>query len=211
MNNVDLIPLFLEKNESCPKLSELDILGSSEQGQKRQKTLTIQNLQVSNFLGRAFSIYSAESKLFESRRDCRCFTRRKHWGVAAIRCGSRILLRGPSRVLTPRGGAWAQNLLKIGVFPLKLPENCMMLKKHWGKGTPLDPLLAIVWNMKHAIDCSPARHFFGIKSAKVVVLQQYVVKSFLWTSQTSVHKHTGVHLERAPARQLQWSPLNSNL
>ncbi len=42
----------------------------------------------------------------------------------------------------PKGGGWAQNLLKIGVFPLKLPENCMILKKSWGKGGPgpcLDP------------------------------------------------------------------------
>ena len=29
---------------------------------------------------------------------------------------------GPSRVVTPRG-PWAQHLLKIGVLPLKLPEN----------------------------------------------------------------------------------------
>ncbi len=34
----------------------------------------------------------------------------------------------------PRG-AWAQNFLKIGGFPLKLPENCMIWKKKtWGKG-----------------------------------------------------------------------------
>ena len=46
----------------------------------------------------------------------------------------------------PQGG-WAQNLLKIGGFPSKLPENCMILKKYWGQGGeagppgPLDPLL----------------------------------------------------------------------
>ncbi len=44
----------------------------------------------------------------------------------------------------PKGGPWANNLLKIGVFPLKLPENCMILKKSWGQGGPgpLDPLLS---------------------------------------------------------------------
>ena len=44
--------------------------------------------------------------------------------------GSRILVRG-SGVLNPRG-AWAQNLLTIRGFPIKLPENCMILKKSSG-------------------------------------------------------------------------------
>ncbi len=45
----------------------------------------------------------------------------------------------------PQGGPWAQNLLQIGVFPLKLPENCIILKKFGGKGGPtLDPLL-VMW------------------------------------------------------------------
>ncbi len=39
---------------------------------------------------------------------------------------------GPSRGWTTRG-AWAQNLLKIGVFPLKLPEKCVISKKFWGR------------------------------------------------------------------------------
>ncbi len=33
-----------------------------------------------------------------------------------------------------RGGAWAQNLRKIGFLPIKLPEKCMILKKSWGQG-----------------------------------------------------------------------------
>ena len=47
---------------------------------------------------------------------------------------------GASTVLTPMGGGgWAQNLLKIGVFSLKLPENCMILNKSWGKEGPGPP------------------------------------------------------------------------
>ncbi len=51
----------------------------------------------------------------------------------------RILVRGgPSRVWTPGGRLLAHNLLKIGGFPLKMPENCMMLKKSClqGDGSP---------------------------------------------------------------------------
>ncbi len=59
------------------------------------------------------------------------------------RRGSRILVMGgPSKVLTPMGGPWSQNVLKIGVLPLKLPENCMILKK--GQGGPLEPPLSSV-------------------------------------------------------------------
>ena len=43
---------------------------------------------------------------------------------AAHSGGSRILVRVASSVLT-LGGPWAQNLLKIGVFPLSLPKNCL--------------------------------------------------------------------------------------
>ncbi len=45
--------------------------------------------------------------------------------LSKFHSGSRMLVRGASRVLTP-GGLWAQNLLKIGGFPLKMPENCMI-------------------------------------------------------------------------------------
>ena len=54
------------------------------------------------------------------------------------RRGSRILVRGPEE-LWPQGGLWAQTLLKKGFFPLKLPENCMILKKSWGQGGPGPP------------------------------------------------------------------------
>ena len=46
----------------------------------------------------------------------------RNW--AHLRRGSRILVRGP---LSPK---FAQNR----GFPLKLPKNCMILKKSWGKG-----------------------------------------------------------------------------
>ncbi len=64
------------------------------------------------------------------------------------RGGSRILVRGPSGVLTS-GGPWAQHCSEIGFFPLKVPENCMILKKknilgaRWGPSpqAPLDRLV----------------------------------------------------------------------
>ncbi len=47
---------------------------------------------------------------------------------------------GASRVLTPKGALKPKFAENRG-FPLKLPENCMILKKYWGQGGPLDPLL----------------------------------------------------------------------
>ncbi len=41
--------------------------------------------------------------------------------TSTCRGGSMILVRGAKRSFDPRGG-----------FPLKLPENCMILKKSWG-------------------------------------------------------------------------------
>ena len=50
--------------------------------------------------------------------------------MATLRAGSRILVRG----------ALSLKLLKIRVFPLQLPENCMILKKSWGPpGSASDP------------------------------------------------------------------------
>ncbi len=49
----------------------------------------------------------------------------------------------------PQGEPWAQNLLKIGVFPLNLPENCMILKKssrgHGGQGDPQPSDCQVSW------------------------------------------------------------------
>ena len=53
--------------------------------------------------------------------------------------GSRILVGGPAE-FWPQGRAWAQNLLKIRGFPLKLPENCMILNNLGASGV-LDPLV----------------------------------------------------------------------
>ncbi len=39
---------------------------------------------------------------------------------------SRILVRGAQQRFDPKKGPWAQNLLKIGFFLLKMPENCMI-------------------------------------------------------------------------------------
>ncbi len=48
---------------------------------------------------------------------------------------SGILVRGAQWSFDPKGGgALSPKLLKIGGFPLKLPENCMILKKSWGQG-----------------------------------------------------------------------------
>ncbi len=55
-----------------------------------------------------------------------------------LRRGSRILVRGPSRVLTPRGALSPKFAPNRG-FSLKLPENYMILKKscgQWGGGGP---------------------------------------------------------------------------
>ncbi len=56
--------------------------------------------------------------------------------------------QGASGVLTQRGGG-PEPLLKIGIFPLKLPENCMILNKSGGrKEGPLDPLLGS-WHRRY--------------------------------------------------------------
>ncbi len=58
---------------------------------------------------------------------------------------------GPSRVLTPRGGGtWAQNLLKIGVFPWNCLKTAWFWKHLGGKGGPgpLDPPLYSLRNKK---------------------------------------------------------------
>ena len=46
----------------------------------------------------------------------------------------KVAPKRPSAVGAPK----AQNLLTIGAFPLKLPEN-MILKKSWGQGGPGPP------------------------------------------------------------------------
>ena len=47
-----------------------------------------------------------------------------------------MLVRGgPSRVLTLRG-ALSPKFAQNWVFPLKLPENCVILKISWGQGGP---------------------------------------------------------------------------
>ena len=66
--------------------------------------------------------------------------------ACSFRRGSRILVREGPVKFGPQGGALNPNWLKIGLFPLKLPENCMILKKSWGQGGPgiLDPLLSFL-------------------------------------------------------------------
>ena len=51
----------------------------------------------------------------------------------------------------PRGGPWAQTLLNIGAFPLKFPQNCMIVKTILGQGgaRPLDPHIQNKW-LQHA-------------------------------------------------------------
>ena len=44
----------------------------------------------------------------------------------------------PSKVLTLRG-ALSPKFAQNRGFPLKLPENCMVLKKSWGQGGPGPP------------------------------------------------------------------------
>ena len=75
----------------------------------------------------------------------------------------------------PRG-PWAQNVLKIEGFPLKLPENCMILKKSWGQGglwppgrpeplriefglPTIRPFCWIVWLAKNCCSQCPTKLF----------------------------------------------------
>ena len=70
-----------------------------------------------------------ETKPFFYIQVCSNVPGRENWSRLTFNRGeSRILVRGPSRVLTPDRGPWAQNLLKIDIFPFQLPENCMILK-----------------------------------------------------------------------------------
>ena len=64
------------------------------------------------------------------------FGKRLHGGKEMVRRGSRILVRGSQWSFDPKGEGWAQNVLKIGVLSLNLPDNCMILKKSWGLGPP---------------------------------------------------------------------------
>ena len=66
------------------------------------------------------------------------------WG----RGGSRILVRALVE-FSPQGG-WTHNLLNMGVFHLKLPKNCMILKKNLGGqgGPPPVPLDPLVWGKR---------------------------------------------------------------
>ncbi len=65
---------------------------------------------------------------------------------------------GPSRVLTP-GGTLSQNLLKIGVFPIKLPEK-HDFEKNLGGQVPLGPLDKLV----------PTPDFFHLHDESLEVL-----------------------------------------
>ncbi len=58
--------------------------------------------------------------------------------------------QGGQQSFNPKGDP-EPNLLKIRVFPLKFPKNCMIKKKIGGKGgpqAPLDPLLLLVGDTK---------------------------------------------------------------
>ena len=67
------------------------------------------------------------------------------------------LVRRASRVLAQRGrGPWAQNLLKMGSFPLKL-LNCMILKKKLGARGSLGPPVALF--LFHLFDAPRVRGF----------------------------------------------------
>ncbi len=96
---------------------------------------------------------------------------------------------GPSGVLTPRGGPWAQNLPKIRVFPLKLPENCMILKKSWearGVRAPRAPLdLLLAWTYGAHIRTRVGFHT-NVKMEKEPVVQAPF-------TQDAEHLATGAH------------------
>ena len=57
-------------------------------------------------------------------------------GAIGIACrrGSRILVRATQWSLDPKGGALSPQFAANMGFPLKLPQNCMILKTSWGQG-----------------------------------------------------------------------------
>ncbi len=74
------------------------------------------------------------SEMTTCQHSAECLLLRNEGTNLTTRHGSRILVRGPSRVLTKGGGALSPNIAQNRGFPLKFPENCMILKKSWGQG-----------------------------------------------------------------------------
>ena len=75
------------------------------------------------------------------------------WGP---RHRSRILVRGPVEFWPQGGGAWAQKLLKMGAFPLKLPETAWFWRNLLGQGGghgPQGPPWICYW--VHWLYCCP--------------------------------------------------------
>ncbi len=50
-----------------------------------------------------------------------------------------ILVRGVQWSFDPKGRALSPKFAQNMGFPLKLPENCMILNKSWGQGGPGPP------------------------------------------------------------------------
>ncbi len=63
------------------------------------------------------------------------------WSIYMCRGGSRILVRGSQMSFDPNGLALSPRFAQNRGFPLKLPENCMILEKmlgaRWGPPPPL--------------------------------------------------------------------------
>ncbi len=117
-----------------------------------------------------------------------------------VRSGSRILVRGAQQSFDPRSGPWAQNLLKIGIFSLKLLENCMILNKPWGQGGHLDPLVSRHFSSS---DTGTSHPHAGGQWQSIRVFRNanwvYIVKARLYTL-----KHVFLPLAWKFLTQIQW-------
>ncbi len=112
-------------------LTDLNQAGITAQGVQHVRQTELPNLLRKGFLHRVTTGKSLVS--CGRKRDLRnCFT------ISGPRRRPRMLVRRVQWSFDPKGGPEPKHLLKIGVFPLKLPQNCMILKKSWGLGG-LDP------------------------------------------------------------------------
>ena len=84
--------------------------------------LTRPRISVEAALLRSRSVYKVGAGGF-------CLRWQRQWSSAYLSGADPGFWSGGAQQSFDPKGVWAQNLLKIGVFPLKLPENCMILKK----------------------------------------------------------------------------------
>ena len=99
-----------------------------------------------------------------------------------------LLSGGPSGVWTPRG-AWAQNLLKIGGFPLKISWKLHDVEEILGaRRAPLDPFLAQV----SQLTCVKSQLIFWCFHSKKTHNKTYTGISANWIDLNTLHNGLGL-------------------